>query len=162
MANDYTDNFAGEPYFISKGEQLSAAGMTAALNTREKVANKTDTLSNSSTEYPSAKAVYNSLNEKDSGVDSQSFSVGTNNLPEHTHTVNDPGHIHAYTDAGGGGNFEAQQSYHGSGERRYMVDNTGKSFTDITVTGGGSASPAPLTINIVPSYYTVIYVMKVS
>ncbi|MDR1452710.1 MAG: hypothetical protein LBJ25_01865 [Candidatus Margulisbacteria bacterium] len=58
MANDYTDSFAEEPYFISKGEQLSAAGMTAALNTREKVANKKDTVVNSSTEYPSAKAVY--------------------------------------------------------------------------------------------------------
>jgi hypothetical protein len=58
MANNYTDNFAGEPYFIKKGEPLSADGMTAALNTREKVANKKDTINNSSTEYPSSKAVY--------------------------------------------------------------------------------------------------------
>jgi hypothetical protein len=68
MANNYTDSFAGDPYFIHKGEQLSAAGMTAALNTKEKVANKTDTLSNSSTEYPSTKAVYDSLNEKDNNA----------------------------------------------------------------------------------------------
>ncbi|MDR1453322.1 MAG: hypothetical protein LBJ25_05050, partial [Candidatus Margulisbacteria bacterium] len=66
MANDYTDNFAGEPYFISKGEPLSAAGMTAALNTREKVANKATSLSSASTddEYPSAKAVYESAIHK--------------------------------------------------------------------------------------------------
>ncbi|MDR1113844.1 MAG: hypothetical protein LBL50_01985 [Candidatus Margulisbacteria bacterium] len=71
MANNYTDSFAGEPYFIEKGEQLSAAGMTAALNTKEKVANKTDTIdssNNSSTaQYPSVKAVSDSLNDKDSG-----------------------------------------------------------------------------------------------
>jgi hypothetical protein len=58
MANNYTDSFAGEPYFIKKGEPLSADGMTAALNTREKVENKKDTINNSSTEYPSSKAVY--------------------------------------------------------------------------------------------------------
>jgi hypothetical protein len=39
MASNYTDSFAGGPYFIKKGEQLSAAGMNAALNTKEKVAN---------------------------------------------------------------------------------------------------------------------------
>ncbi|MDR1113471.1 MAG: hypothetical protein LBL50_00045 [Candidatus Margulisbacteria bacterium] len=68
MANNYTDSFAGEPYFIKKGEQLSAAGMTAALNTKEKVANKKDTINNDSTEYPSSKAVYDGLNAKDSGA----------------------------------------------------------------------------------------------
>ena len=40
MASDYTDSFAGTPYFIKKGEPLSADGMTAALNTKEKVAKK--------------------------------------------------------------------------------------------------------------------------
>ncbi|MDR1114259.1 MAG: hypothetical protein LBL50_04125 [Candidatus Margulisbacteria bacterium] len=63
MANNYTESFAGDPYYILKGEQLSAAGMTAALNTKEKVANKKDTVNNDSTEYPSSKAVYDSLNE---------------------------------------------------------------------------------------------------
>jgi hypothetical protein len=61
MANNYTDSFAGDPYFIQKGEQLSAAGMNAALNTKEKVANKKDTISNSVTEYPSSKAVSDAL-----------------------------------------------------------------------------------------------------
>jgi hypothetical protein len=68
MANDYTDKFEGEPYFIKKGEPLSAAGMTAALNTKEKLANKKDTISNSSTEYPSSKAVYDGLNAQDNGT----------------------------------------------------------------------------------------------
>ncbi|MDR1114097.1 MAG: hypothetical protein LBL50_03295 [Candidatus Margulisbacteria bacterium] len=63
MANNYTDSFAGEPYFIKKGEQLSAAGMTVALNTKEKVANKVTTINNQSTDtqYPSAKVVYDTL-----------------------------------------------------------------------------------------------------
>jgi microcystin-dependent protein len=66
MANNYTDKFEGTPYFIKKGEQLSAAGMTAALNTKEKVENKITSetgLSGVSTddEYPSAKVVYDEL-----------------------------------------------------------------------------------------------------
>jgi hypothetical protein len=67
MANDYADSFAGDPYFIHKGEQLSAAGMTKALNTKEKVANKTTTIDGSSTDaqYPSAKAAYTALNTKE-------------------------------------------------------------------------------------------------
>ncbi|MDR1452719.1 MAG: hypothetical protein LBJ25_01910 [Candidatus Margulisbacteria bacterium] len=64
MANAYTDNYDG----IATGQPLSAQKMTNALNTKEKVANKKDTLSGSSTEYPSSKAVYDSLNEKDSGA----------------------------------------------------------------------------------------------
>ncbi|MDR1324081.1 MAG: hypothetical protein LBK68_06570 [Candidatus Margulisbacteria bacterium] len=64
MASNYTDSFAGDPYYILKGEQLSAAGMTAALNTKEKVANKVTTINNQSTDtqYPSAKVVYDTLN----------------------------------------------------------------------------------------------------
>ncbi|MDR1323555.1 MAG: hypothetical protein LBK68_03860 [Candidatus Margulisbacteria bacterium] len=69
MANDYTDKFEGTPYFIKKGEQLSAAGMTAALNTKEKVANKTDAISSSNSsstaQYPSVKAVSDALNSKE-------------------------------------------------------------------------------------------------
>ncbi|MDR1114388.1 MAG: hypothetical protein LBL50_04795 [Candidatus Margulisbacteria bacterium] len=63
MASNYTDSFAGDPYFIKKGEQLSAAGMTTALNTKEKVVNKVTTINNQSTDaqYPSAKVVYDTL-----------------------------------------------------------------------------------------------------
>jgi hypothetical protein len=67
MASDYTDSFAGDPYFIKKGEQLSAAGMNAALNTKEKVANKVTTIDSNSTDtqYPSAKVVYGALSAKE-------------------------------------------------------------------------------------------------
>jgi hypothetical protein len=73
MASDYTDSFAGEPYFIHKGEQLSAAGMNAALNTKEKVANKTDTINNSTAEYPSSKAVYDAIQ----AVNTDTASINT-------------------------------------------------------------------------------------
>ncbi|MDR1114128.1 MAG: hypothetical protein LBL50_03455 [Candidatus Margulisbacteria bacterium] len=63
MANNYTDSFEGNPYYIKKGEQLSAAGMNAALNTKEKVANKVITINSQSTDaqYPSAKMIYDTL-----------------------------------------------------------------------------------------------------
>ena len=54
MASDYTGNYTG----IAKGEQISAADMTTALNKMEKVTNKKDVVNNSSTEYPSSRAVY--------------------------------------------------------------------------------------------------------
>ncbi|MDR1323033.1 MAG: hypothetical protein LBK68_01180 [Candidatus Margulisbacteria bacterium] len=70
MVNNYTDSFAGDPYFIKKGEQLSAAGMTAALNTKEKVANKVTTVNNQSTDaqYPSAKVIYDTLSGTDNDI----------------------------------------------------------------------------------------------
>ncbi|MDR1322919.1 MAG: hypothetical protein LBK68_00610 [Candidatus Margulisbacteria bacterium] len=70
MAGNYTDSFAGDPYYILKGEQLSAAGVNAALNTKEKVANKqvdsmdaagTLTSSSSDSYYPTSKLVGKNL-----------------------------------------------------------------------------------------------------
>jgi hypothetical protein len=75
MASDYADSFAGEPYFIQKGEQLSAAGMNAALNTKEKVANKKDTISNSVAEYPSSKAVHDAIQTINTSLDSKQDKI---------------------------------------------------------------------------------------
>jgi hypothetical protein len=65
MADNYTDatdtDFTAENYSIAEGKKLSAAGMREALHTKENVANKQDTLSSSSTEYPSSKAVYDAI-----------------------------------------------------------------------------------------------------
>jgi hypothetical protein len=63
MASNYTDSFEGAPYFIKKSEQLSAAGVNAALNTKEKVENKVTTINSQATDaqYPSAKTVYDIL-----------------------------------------------------------------------------------------------------
>ncbi|MDR1998218.1 MAG: hypothetical protein LBQ83_07855 [Candidatus Margulisbacteria bacterium] len=59
MANDYTGTYTG----IQTGGPMKAADVTGALNKMEKVAYKTTELNGSSTDtqYPSAKAVYNSL-----------------------------------------------------------------------------------------------------
>ncbi|MDR1322802.1 MAG: hypothetical protein LBK68_00005 [Candidatus Margulisbacteria bacterium] len=75
-ANNYTDttdtDFKGENYNIDIGKSLSAEGMRNALHTKENVTNKTDVIdSNNSSDiaqYPSVKAVYDSLNEKDSNA----------------------------------------------------------------------------------------------
>jgi hypothetical protein len=70
MASNYADKFEGTPYFIKKGELLSAEGMTAALNTKEKVANKqvdstdtagTLTVSSNDSYYPTSKLVGRNL-----------------------------------------------------------------------------------------------------
>ncbi|MDR1453845.1 MAG: hypothetical protein LBJ25_07740 [Candidatus Margulisbacteria bacterium] len=84
VTNNYNDKFEEAPYFIKKGEQLSAAGMTAALNTKENVNNKKDTLSNSnSTEYPSTKAVHDALDLMASEVQAiaNAFSGKQDSLP---------------------------------------------------------------------------------
>ncbi|MDR1324246.1 MAG: hypothetical protein LBK68_07420 [Candidatus Margulisbacteria bacterium] len=75
-ADNYTDttdiDFTTGDYNIATGKSLSAEGMRNALHTKENVANKTDTIdsSNSSSiaQYPSVKAVYDSLNAKDNSA----------------------------------------------------------------------------------------------
>ncbi|MDR1113960.1 MAG: hypothetical protein LBL50_02595 [Candidatus Margulisbacteria bacterium] len=75
-ASIYTDvtdtDFKGENYNIDTGKNLLAEGMRNALHTKENVTNKTDTIdssnSSSDTQYPSVKAVYDSLNEIDNSA----------------------------------------------------------------------------------------------
>ncbi|MDR1322824.1 MAG: hypothetical protein LBK68_00120, partial [Candidatus Margulisbacteria bacterium] len=75
-ASNYTDatdiDFKGGNYNIDIGKSLSAEGMRNALHTKEKVTNKTDAIdssnSSSDTQYPSVKAVSDSLNAKDNGA----------------------------------------------------------------------------------------------
>ncbi|GBR76469.1 hypothetical protein NO2_1009, partial [Candidatus Termititenax persephonae] len=60
MANDYGDQakYKSEPYYIDSEKKITALGMRKALGTKEDVANKQDTITDNSTYYPSAKAVY--------------------------------------------------------------------------------------------------------
>lgn len=53
-----------------------------------------------------------------------SFTIGTNNLPNHTHGITDPGHLHAVniTSAGSGGHGHQISS---SGLHTHTTDNTG-------------------------------------
>jgi hypothetical protein len=216
MANDYTDSFAGEPYFIKKGEQLSAAGMTVALNTKEKVANKTDTLSSSSIEYPSCKAVSDNLagvklpvgtilmydgyswadnvtmpgwyicdgrgtpygntpnlqdkfiKGKGSKADNGNgqMTLGVQHLPAHKHSITDKEHDHATSKIGcadgtiptfPSGPYFMYGSDLENGEW-ITTPNVNKNYTGITSTndstGGGQA------FDVLPSYYSVIYIKK--
>ncbi|GBR75612.1 phage tail fiber protein [Candidatus Termititenax persephonae] len=60
MANDYGDQikYKESPYNISSDKVVTASGVRTALGTKEDVANKQDTITDNSTYYPSAKAVY--------------------------------------------------------------------------------------------------------
>jgi hypothetical protein len=208
MANGYTDttdtNFKEEPYNIDTGKPLSATGMREALHTKEAVLPVGTILAMSASSWVNASADFKSKwkvcdgtsgtpnlrgrflrggtssDAATGGADSQSFSIGAGNLPNHTHTFTGntaSGSIDANPNGNCQSAFEAVSS--ASGVFSNSTFETRTSFGDIgsvgpsikslkfsmtpsgTVTGGGSASPAPLTVNIVPSYYTVIYIIKV-
>jgi hypothetical protein len=218
MANNYTDttdtDFKGEPYNIDTGKPLSAAGVRDALHTKEKVANKKDTINNDSTEYPSSKAVYSlaqalgaaalpvgtilamsasswtnasatfkndwkvcdgtggtpdlrgrflrggtSSDAATGGANSQSITLTINNLPSHAHDIsfyNDDYIMaeHPYSNLGWGFNQDTDKP------NSRIITNTDKCFkTQIIQNTGGNQ---PFTVNTMPAYYTVIYIMKIA
>ncbi|GBR75601.1 phage tail fiber protein [Candidatus Termititenax persephonae] len=81
MANDYGDQakYKAEPYNIDSEKRITASGMRTALGTKEDVANKKDTLANSSTEYPSSAAVYAHTSNKNNphGVTKAQVGLGS-------------------------------------------------------------------------------------
>ncbi|GBR77257.1 phage tail fiber protein [Candidatus Termititenax persephonae] len=60
MADNYGDQvkYKSDPYNIDSEKKITASGVRTALGTKEDVANKQDTITDNSTYYPSAKAVY--------------------------------------------------------------------------------------------------------
>ncbi|GBR72864.1 phage tail fiber protein [Candidatus Termititenax aidoneus] len=113
------------------------------------------------------------------GADSRSFGIGTNNLPNHNHTFSGTtatgrlpclGSMH-YRDVGANGRPPSGVFSEGSrdgyvvGFEKWFPNEPGLSFSMTpqgSVTGGGSTTPDRITVETVPSYYTVIYVMKVA
>jgi hypothetical protein len=91
------------------------------------------------------------------GADNQSITLKTTNLPSHSHPVIDPGHKHQ---------FKYNLKNASGGVWAYMgfeAQNTGGMYTDDSKTGiaiGATGDGIPLTIDTVPSYYIVIYIMK--
>jgi hypothetical protein len=202
--------------------------MTAALNTKERVANKITSetgLSSSVTdeEYPSAKTVYGGLAKLEEqvykalqdmdilpkgtilamtvsswinasatfqskwkvcdgtggtpnltgrflrgGTASDSPTGGANSqtvsvpVPQHYHSITDPGHTHnlLYNFVQTGENGGNSKFY-----RSTQSGNTGvltRDATGITKTNDAGTAGASITINITPSYYTVIYIVKMA
>jgi hypothetical protein len=209
MANDYTDSFAGEPYNIASGKPLSAAGVNAALNTREKVDNKKDTISNSATEYPSSKAVYDAMqavNEIVDGVDilpkgtilamfvsswvnasaafqskwhvcdgsggtpdlrgrflrggtaSDQLTGGADSVNIQLQVKHLPSHSHSFRRVP---DFWSEQAEVGPLYTAFTNPSTTNSPRIETATGSTGGNEA-YRISTVPSYYTVIYIMKVA
>ncbi|GBR77164.1 hypothetical protein NO2_1593 [Candidatus Termititenax persephonae] len=83
MANDYGDQtkYKANPYNIDSEKKITASGMRQALGTKEDVANKKDTLANSSAEYPSSAAVYAHTSDKNNphGVTAAQVGLGNAN-----------------------------------------------------------------------------------
>ncbi|MDR1324343.1 MAG: hypothetical protein LBK68_07910 [Candidatus Margulisbacteria bacterium] len=106
------------------------------------------------------------------GADSQSITLTTSNLPAHNHTMQDAGdHTHYPQPFDGRMNFDACGGGSGApmgigyGDNMYAGNTTtltlssaGSHAHTINNSGGGVA----FTVNTVPAYYTVIYVMKVA
>jgi microcystin-dependent protein len=219
MADNYTDttdtNFKEEPYNIDTGKPLSAVGMREALYTKEKVANKKDTINNDSTEYPSSKAVYSlaqalgaaalpvgtilamsasswmntsaafknnwkvcdgtggtpdlrgrflrggtASDAATGGVDSQSITLTINNLPKHNHSMtiyqNDFISSAEHNTYGLNQDIDGGPQYDQS--KRTVSTHPGNGLPIINYTG----SSEPFSVNTVPTYYTVIYIIKVA
>ncbi|GBR76801.1 hypothetical protein NO2_1292, partial [Candidatus Termititenax persephonae] len=83
MANNYGDQakYKSEPYYIDSEKKITASGMRQALGTKEDVANKQDTITDNSTYYPSAKAVYAHTSNKNNphGVTAAQVGLGSVN-----------------------------------------------------------------------------------
>jgi hypothetical protein len=189
MASNYTDttdtNFKEEPYNIDTGKPLSAAGVRNALHTKETVLPVGTILAMSVSSWGNAGAAFQSKwrvcdgtggtpdlrgrflrggtssDAVTGGANSQSFRISGNNLPNHTHTVNDPGHHHDLLyDWGHGGTIGIDIDGNSSNiGKKGLID---EAYTGITVTGGGKDTPDQITIDTVPNYYTVIYIMKIA
>jgi microcystin-dependent protein len=93
------------------------------------------------------------------GTDSQNITLNTNNLPSHSHTMQSAGkHSHTYYiatllgNAGGVGwsdddnPFTTPKTTSTDGEHTHTIGNTGNG--------------QPFTVNTLPAYYAVIYVIK--
>jgi hypothetical protein len=181
MADNYTDttdtNFKEEPYNIDTGKPLSAAGVREALHTKETVlpvgtilAMSASSWTNTSTAFknnwkvcdgtggtPDLRGKFlrggTSSDAATGGANSQTLSVP---LPRHSHR-----HTHSYTSSGTGAN---NLLYHLDRDKIAAAldlpqTSTGAINYDDTYAGVDNAF---ITVNTVPTYYTVIYIMKVA
>jgi hypothetical protein len=91
------------------------------------------------------------------GADSQSITLSTNNLPSHNHSIYDPGHRHSFSapDHSSGAGYSGEQA---STPGNPLYTNSVKTGISVNNTG----SNQPFTVNTVPAYYTVIYIIKIA
>lgn len=88
----------------------------------------------------SATGIFNNLGNE-AGTETNTLTV--EQLPSHSHTVNDPGHSHSYTFTSGSAvnNFDHFQNQAGLETLNYSSASTSNSLTRISInnTGGGQA-----------------------
>jgi microcystin-dependent protein len=89
--------------------------------------------------------------------DNSTINITSDNIPEHTHTVNDPGHTHSFVRNYGqvrGGKSDGTTAPRDNGNALELYP----SKTNITINpAGGSAEPKP--IKTLPPYYVLCYIM---
>ncbi|GBR74871.1 hypothetical protein NO1_1968, partial [Candidatus Termititenax aidoneus] len=95
------------------------------------------------------------------GADSVTVGVP---VPQHSHSITDPGHTHKlkYDYNRTGENGENSWFYRSTAEKTDGTDVLTKDKTGITKTDDEGTANASITVDIMPSYYTVIYIMKVA
>jgi hypothetical protein len=88
-----------------------------------------------------------------------SVKLAKENLPKHAHTINDPGHTHSYTRS----SLTINADYHGIRAGNPTSATTDNSKTGISVNDTfPNQSEYAKAFSVVPSYYTVIYIMKIA
>ncbi|MDR1323608.1 MAG: hypothetical protein LBK68_04125 [Candidatus Margulisbacteria bacterium] len=98
------------------------------------------------------------------GANSQSITLQTTNLPSHKHGITDKQHSHSAVTYKAYGNTDAFHfgvGYSPASDKASGTDNTQNAYTGITETNNTGSGTA-FTVDTVPSYYTVIYIMKVA
>lgn len=90
------------------------------------------------------------------------FTIDNNNLPQHSHAINDPGHSHGTANwlVGGGGYNDGNDNGDGSLQANTASSGTSSASTGITETeiGGGVASPAA--IDKRPAFVKQLWIIK--
>jgi hypothetical protein len=95
------------------------------------------------------------------GADNQTVTLNLTNMPRHKHT--DSGHTHS---AYGGHNSTNHDNAIYTSAADYWGSGVHTGYANISYEGGlangAEGSAAPFTIDTVPMFYTVIYIMKVA
>lgn len=95
------------------------------------------------------------------GATTDSITLSTANMPSHNHGVTDPGHQHGWSygtspdDSGSGG---SDREFTKTSASNSFVNPIESATTGITIQNAGSGTA--FTVDTVPPYFTVNYIMK--
>jgi microcystin-dependent protein len=93
---------------------------------------------------------------------SPTITLTSSELPSHTHTVNDPGHVHGLDGTGQSAFINAPATYGAAGGNDWGIKypnsqfTTNGAYTGISVSAAGSGAP----FSSLPPYYALTYIIK--